>query len=132
MALAVVFESGWQNIGATPEGMAGTRAREFMKGLPAAWDDIHFIDGYPDDYCVLARRKGHDWYLAGINTGEERTLSISLDFLKTRDYRINLFTDDAVGKVMVKELQVHTQTPLDIQLIPNGGFGVVFYDSYEE
>ncbi len=130
MALAVVFESGWQNIGATPEGMAQTRAREFMKGLPTAWDDIHFIEGYPDDFCVLARRKGKDWYLAGINSGNERTVSISLDFLKQGDYKVKLYTDDADGKVTSKEMDINTQTAFVSYLIPNGGFGVIFYDSF--
>jgi alpha-glucosidase len=132
MALAVVFESGWQNIGATPEGLAETEAKSFLKNLPAAWDDIHFIDGYPDDFCVLARRKDNDWYLAGINAGNDKTVSVPLDFLKQGTYIIHLFSDDANGKVTVKEMEADTQNPLDIQLIPNGGFGVVFYDSFVE
>ncbi len=40
MALAVVFESGWQCISVSPEAAKGHPARGFLQGVPTAWDDI--------------------------------------------------------------------------------------------
>jgi len=124
MALAVMFESGWQNIGASPEGLAQTMAREFLMDLPAAWDDIRFIEGYPGKYCVLARRKEGTWYLAGINAGFPRTVSILPDFLAPGIYYTSLFRDDSRGKVVSEKIIVESTRPLEIHMPANGGFGV--------
>jgi alpha-glucosidase len=129
MALAVIFESGWQNISATPEGMEQTLAREFLKGLPSAWDEIEYIDGYPGKYCVLGRRKGDTWYLAGINAGSSRTVSIATDFLKSGEHKVNLFRDDSQGRVISEEITIHTSGNLEIEMLANGGFGVKIPDS---
>jgi hypothetical protein len=129
MALAVVFESGWQNIGASPEALNKTRAKDFLRNLPAAWDDIHFIEGHPDTHCVLARRKGNSWHIAGINTEEPRKLSISLDFLKEGTYDVVLYTDNIEGKIIISELRINTIDGLEVEMIKNGGFGVKFTHS---
>jgi len=63
LALAVVYESGWMHFA------DGTKAylelpeapRQFLKDVPAAWDDTKFIEGYPGKYIFIARRKGNQW-----------------------------------------------------------------------
>jgi alpha-glucosidase len=132
MALAVMFESGWQNIGASPEGVAQTKAKDFLKNLPAAWDDIHFIDGYPDEYCIMARRKGDDWYLAGINSSPAREVAINLDFLKEGTYKIIFYTDDVNGEVITVNRQLNTEESMKVKMIENGGFGLMVPDSFSE
>jgi hypothetical protein len=129
MALAVLFESGWQNIGASPEALDKTKAKDFLRNLPAAWDDIHFIEGHPDTHCVMARRKGNNWYIAGINTDEPRKLSINLDFLKEGTYEVTLYSDNTEGKVITSKLKINTKNGLDVGMIKNGGFGMVFSNS---
>ena len=129
MALAVVFESGWQNIGASPEALNKTRAKDFLRNLPAAWDDIHFIEGHPDTHCVVARRKGSNWYIAGINTEEPKKLSISLDFLKEGTYEVILYSDNKEGKVITSEMQISTIDRLEVEMMRNGGFGVMVANS---
>ena len=69
LAQAVIFLSGIQHYAETPEGMKTVPdyVRNMMKEIPVAWDETHFIDGYPGKYIVLARRSGKTWYVAGIN-----------------------------------------------------------------
>ena len=87
MALAVVFQSGWQSIGIDPESAKDyPNAVAFLKNLPSVWDDILFIDGNPDEFAIVARRKGNDWWVAGINAGTARTVHLKLDFLKPGRY----------------------------------------------
>jgi alpha-glucosidase len=93
MALAVLFESGWQCMSVSPESMKDNPAKAFLKHLPSAWDDIHFVDGHPDQFAVLARRKGRDWWLAGINAGTPREVRVPLGFLKPGSYRVKLYRD---------------------------------------
>ena len=66
LALTVVYESGFV---ALADSIASYRAQPqsvqtFLSALPAAWDEIRFLQGDPTSHVVVARRKGSDWYLA--------------------------------------------------------------------
>lgn len=81
LALTVLFESGIQHLADRPESfLAQPQAvRDFLSNLPTAWDETRLLSGYPAEYVVMARRKGHKWYLEGINgTDEEQTLDFTL------------------------------------------------------
>ena len=40
--------------------------REFLHGVPVAWDETRFLSGAPSSHAIIARRfKGH-WWIAGI------------------------------------------------------------------
>lgn len=139
MALAVVFESGWQSMGIDPESAKEyPKALAFLKNLPSTWDDIRFIDGSPDEFAVVARRKGNDWWIAGINAGTARTVHLKLDFLKPGSYSSTLYQDDpatlhaieATGTgIEATPLTFDAKMPLTITLAPNGGFGLRVDDS---
>ncbi|HSX84195.1 MAG TPA: glycoside hydrolase family 97 catalytic domain-containing protein, partial [Cellvibrio sp.] len=49
LALPIIFLSGIQHIVETPEGMATVPyfVKAFMRKVPARWDAVKFIDGYP-------------------------------------------------------------------------------------
>ncbi len=97
MALAVVFESGWQCISVSPEAAKGHPASGFLKSVPTAWNDIKVISGRPDEYVVLARSKGGKWYVAGINAGNARTVKIPMDFLSNGQYKATIYRDGKPG-----------------------------------
>ena len=97
LALTVVFESGIQHLADRPESfLAQPQAvRDFLSSLPTAWDETRLLSGYPGEYVVMARRKGHKWYVAGINgTDEEQTLDFALlkKYLKKKK-KAHLFLD---------------------------------------
>ncbi|MDP6636264.1 MAG: glycoside hydrolase family 97 catalytic domain-containing protein [Phycisphaerae bacterium] len=131
MALAVVFESGWQCISVSPEGMKGHPAGGFLKDIPTAWDDIKAISGRPDEYVALARRKGRKWYLAGINAGKARTVRIPMDFLSNGEYKAAIYRDGKAGatptetEVLVETVNVDKTTVHELQMQADGGFGIV-------
>jgi alpha-glucosidase len=79
LALSVLFLSGIQHFAETPDGMAHMPAhvKDFLRQLPTAWEDVQFIEGFPGEYVVLARKQGNKWYVAGINgTGQEKTVTV--------------------------------------------------------
>ena len=91
----MLFESGLQHLADRPESfLAQPQAvQDFLGKLPAAWDETRFVSGYPGESCVLARRSGKTWYVAGINgTDNEKTLSVPLDFVKGK-YTVTMFAD---------------------------------------
>ncbi len=124
IATSVLFWSGVQHFAETPVGMAAVPdyVREFMSGVPAVWDDIKFIDGYPGKYVVLARRSGTAWYIAGINGEEtERTVKIDLSFLG--DYRTGMvITDGDENRSFVSRELSPGQAVVDLSMKPRGGF----------
>jgi hypothetical protein len=69
LATAVLFTSGIQHYAEIPAGLrkAPPYVREFLKHVPAIWDDVKFVEGFPGQYVVMARRAGKTWYVAGIN-----------------------------------------------------------------
>ena len=81
LATAVLFQSYVQHFAMTPENLidAPAWAVDFMKEVPTKWDEVKFIDGYPGQYVVLARRAGDKWYYVGINASpESRTVEVDL------------------------------------------------------
>ncbi|MFC9504214.1 glycoside hydrolase family 97 C-terminal domain-containing protein [Streptomyces sp. NPDC057002] len=49
-----------------------------MRTVPVAWDETRFLAADPGSHVVVARRKGHTWYVAGVN-GRTLTISPGLD-----------------------------------------------------
>ena len=70
LATAVLFQSSVQHFALAPNNLqdAPDWAIEFMKDVPTTWDETRFIDGYPGKYCIMARRHGTKWYVAGITS----------------------------------------------------------------
>jgi len=123
IALSVLFTSGIQHIAETPNGMAAQNefVKDYMSSLPETWDDVKFIDGYPGRFVVLARRKGGDWYIAGIN-GEksERTVTILLSFIKNIFKGMIITDSNNTDELIMKESSL--SDPLILTMKPYGGF----------
>jgi hypothetical protein len=123
IALSVLFTSGIQHIAETPRGMAAQKdfVREYMSTLPATWDDVKFIDGYPGKFVVMARKNGARWYIAGIN-GEntERGIPLNVPFL-TESSRAIIITDSVDTKFFMKR-GIDFSKPVTITMHPYGGF----------
>ncbi len=124
LALPFVFESGWTCMADKPEAYRNSPAREILQKLHAAWDGIRFIDGYPGEFCCLARRKGADWYVAAINGPRERTVDIPLDFIGEGEHRVKIYTDGEGENAFLQVMQrdIRKGEKLTLKLKKNGGF----------
>lgn len=123
LALTVIFESAWQCIADSPESILNSPAKDFIKEVPAAWDDIRFLDGYPGEFVCLARRKGNSWFIAGINSSEPRDVSIPLHFTNIGTDKIRLYIDsDNSESLSVKNITISKNKPLQVHMNRNGGF----------
>lgn len=125
LALAVLFTSGIQHLAEVPEGMAKApdEVRSFLKQLPAAWDDLRFLDGYPGKHVVIARRSGDRWIVAGIN-GTDEAQTVTLDLTGLGDGPGRLITDGPGGELgfAVRDLAIEAGEPQELTLVPRGGF----------
>ena len=123
LALTVLFESGLQHLADRPESFLAQpqTVQDFLGMLPAAWDETRFISGYPGESCVLARRSGNTWYVAGINgTDNEKTLSVPLDFVKGK-YTVTMFADSG-SKDDPWRIETIQKLPATVTCQPRGGF----------
>ena len=122
LALSVVFQSGIQHIAEIPRGMAKQPdyVVDFMKQVPAHWDDIKFIDGYPGKYVALARKNGDKWYIAGIN-GETKMQTVVIDLSKLGDYNGGTLISDGDTPRKFSKTELEGST-LGIMMKPYGGF----------
>ena len=126
LALSVIFESGILHFAdnANSYKSQDPRTREFLGSVPSAWDDTKFIRGEPGKDIVLARRKGNDWYLAGLNGDDHsKAFTIDLSFLGNGSYKSVLFSDgDEPRKISIREKTESKSDELSIRLLAKGGF----------
>ncbi len=126
LALSVVFESGFQHFADRPEGYKSLppEPKEFLKNVPVSWDNTKLLDGYPGEKVIIARKKGNQWYLGGINGKDElQTLKINFDFLGTGDFKLKLIKDGENDKSFAVEvIKVKKGDVLNVECLPRGGF----------
>ena len=127
LALTVLFESGLQHLADKPESYFAQprEVQDFLSNLPAAWDDTRFIDGYPGDYAVIARKANSKWYIAGINgTDSPKDININVKELIKGKVKAQLFfdTQDSSSLWSINNTSV---VPNKISCLPRGGFVIV-------
>ncbi|HUC79446.1 MAG TPA: glycoside hydrolase family 97 catalytic domain-containing protein [Flavisolibacter sp.] len=123
LATAVLFQNPVQMFALTPNNLtdAPAFAIDFMKIVPTTWDETVFLEGYPGNYCVLARRNGSQWYVAGVNAGKEPIkLKLNLSMLAGR--KLNMINDDANKLSSSKEIAVNKNGELLVEMQASGGF----------
>ena len=122
LALSVIFQSGIQHIAEIPRGMAKQPdyVVDFMKQVPAHWDDVKFIDGYPGKYVALARKNGDKWYVAGIN-GQTKVQTVIVDLSQLGDYNGGTLISDGDTPREFTKTELEGST-LGIMMKPYGGF----------
>lgn len=124
LALSVLFTSGIQHYPEVPEGMAKMPdyVREWMKHVPAVWDDVRLLEGFPGRYVALARRSGDTWYIAGIN-GEttERTFNLDLSRVAKKG-RAELIRDGSEAGFSREEIAWKKGGAVTVKVPSHGGF----------
>lgn len=124
LALPVLFLSGIQHIAEIPEGMEKQPlfVQDYLKNIPTLWDSSKFITGYPGKDAIIARKKGDNWYISGINgENKEKTFTLDLSFI-TKENGVYISENEA-GFV---QADVSPTTSTDVSLKPYGGFVMKF------
>ncbi|MGP4007503.1 glycoside hydrolase family 97 catalytic domain-containing protein [Streptomyces sp. 4N124] len=123
LALSVVYESGVQHFADSVESYASRPlAERFLAGVPTVWDDTELVDGAPGDRAVFARRSGGEWFLGAVTSGGARTLDVSLGFLGSGHWLLDLYRDAPGGGLAVETREVTADSRLVVDVPANGGF----------
>ena len=129
LAMFIVYDSPMQIFSGNPsEGMREPEFMQLLGGLPTMWDETIIPDAQVGKFIVTARRKGTEWYLAGMTGWEARDLTVSMDFLDGENYRATICKDGINADRYAGDYVISRDTPvmktdkLTIHLAPGGGF----------
>ncbi|WP_291857034.1 glycoside hydrolase family 97 protein [Marinilabilia sp.] len=136
LALYVVIYSPLQMAADLPENYLNQPAFQFIREVPVDWEDTRVLNGEIGEYITIARqdRNSEDWFLGSISDEEERTLTISLDFLEPgHKYNAVIYRDDTQAHyknnpldILIEEREVTSDMSLTLQLASGGGQAVHF------
>jgi alpha-glucosidase len=131
LAMYVVYESPIQMVSDYPEAYKGQPSFQFIKDVPATWDETKVLNGIPGEYINIARRKGDNWFLGSMTNWNPRELSISLDFLSDGAYVAEIYMDAPDSGLypknnIIKRIEVNKNQQLDLSLATAGGCAVRF------
>lgn len=131
LALVTLFESGVQHLCDYHTKYQALFSnyptiKTILKEVPTTWDETKFVEGSPGDYVVLARRKGNDWFVSGINSkNTAKAISFNTNFLASGQYDKLSFEDGA------SQFTYHTNentfvsgSNISAQMAAYGGFTV--------
>ncbi|AGZ44614.1 glycoside hydrolase family 97 catalytic domain-containing protein [Actinoplanes friuliensis] len=125
VALALVYESGWQHLADRPETYeAHPEALRTLSQLPTVWDESKLLSGAPGQETVFARRHDDRWYVGGISAVAAKTYSTELDFLGNGRFLAETLRDGDDGLVRESRIVRRTDT-LSVPERANGGFVTV-------
>ncbi len=125
LATAVLFQSSVQHFALAPNNLqdAPEWAMDFMRMVPTTWDETVFIDGYPGRFCIMARRSGARWYIAGINAQEAPVKTkIDLSPFFQKGAKLTTYTDDSKLNGSSTTGVVNKGTPFAVVIPQNGAF----------
>jgi alpha-glucosidase len=126
LALYVVFESELEMVSDYPEHYAGQKEFDFIKRVPATWDEVRSLGGSPMQWISVARRSGKDWYVGTLTNWDPLSVQIPLSFLGDGKYEAEIYADapdsatEATHTVLTRE-PVDKTTVLGIQMVSGGG-----------
>jgi alpha-glucosidase len=107
----------------------GQKELEFLKAVPASWDETRVLNGVPPEYITIARRKENEWFIGSITNWDARELDIPLNFLGSGTYDAEIYADGPNASAepknsIVDKRRVNTQTVLNLKLAQGGGCAV--------
>jgi hypothetical protein len=141
LALYVVLYSPMQMAADLPENYLDQDGNlhpmfQFIQDVPVDWDESRMLQAEIGDYVVTTRKeKGTDnWFLGAVTDENERTLSISLDFLdESKTYTATIYRDgknaswdENPTQYEIETQEVTSQSELDLWMAPGGGTAISF------
>jgi hypothetical protein len=125
LALAVVYESGFQNYAGSVQAYRDRPQLErFLEQVPTVWDETRLLSGAPGDAATFARRDKDRWFLGSVAEATPGTERVALDFLGAGRWRVEVVRDGQDGLVRESKV-VDRRATLEVPTVSNGGFAAL-------
>lgn len=129
LAMYVVLENANAMVCDYPEAYEGQPGFDFLQNVPTTWDETFVIEGRPDQYLVIARKKNDVWWEGGITGDSARILKFRPMFFNEAggQWKLTLYQDDLKppfnpNALLIKTMKADPGTMLEIPLAAGGGF----------
>lgn len=128
MAMMALYDAPLQMLSDSPTKYEReAECFRFMAATPTTWDEVRGLDGDPDAYAVVARRKGNVWYVAGITNGDPRSYQLNTSFLGGGTWKMESFSDDwqrnyEPSSYRHGTISVRSGESIAFRMMPGGGF----------
>jgi alpha-glucosidase len=131
LAMYVVLENANAMVCDYPEAYEGQEGFDFIQQVPVTWDKTIVPEGIPDQYIIVARKKGNDWWIGGITGNTSRVMKLNpvLSLGEKNAWQATIYQDDLKSPfnpngILIKTIKVDPSTVLDIPLSTGGGFAI--------
>jgi len=128
MAMIALYEAPLQMLCDSPTKYErNMECFSFMAATPTVWDDTVGLDGDPDSFIALARRKGDVWYVAGITNDKRRIYQLDTSFLGEGEWKMEAFRDSRMNRddpqaYSHDTIHVRSGETIALHMAPGGGF----------
>jgi len=129
LAMFVVYDNPMQIFSGNPsQGMQEPRFMELLGSVPSTWDTTVIVDARIGQYIVTARKKGKEWFIAGMTDWTPRDITLPLRFLEGGKFAYTFCRDgvnaDRYGSDYVLDNGELSGSVggLTVHLAPGGGF----------
>jgi alpha-glucosidase len=130
LALYVIFENANAMVCDYPEAYEGQDGFDFIRNVPTTWDETKVVAAKVNEYLIVARRKGKDWYVGAINNSKDRSVGVPLSFLSPGKYTAELMGDSSDAHIYPNKVK-HISEILDntrrLQVTMAGGGGFIIH-----
>jgi alpha-glucosidase len=102
---------------------------EFFNNVPTVWDKTMVLYAETGKIGVIARKKGDEWFIGGINGEESKRLNLSFSFLNQGvKYSARIYTDNPEintrTRVRTDNLNVDNSSVYIADLKANNGIAI--------
>jgi len=132
LAMYVVYDSPFVMLADSPDSYVSADGKlsagaDFLKKVPASWDETRFIAGDIGQYVVMARRKGETWYVGAMTNETGRKIRVPLGFLgSAAKWQARIWQDGAgLNDIRTSTATVSRGSNLSLTLAGSGGAVVV-------
>ena len=102
---------------------------EFFDNVPTVWDETRVLHAKIGEYGVIARKKGDEWFIGGINGANTTKLDFNFSFLDPdKEYSAKIYSDDPSVNtrthVRIDSTTINSKTLHPVNLAPNNGIAM--------
>lgn len=131
LALYVIDYDPFQMVSDAPQAYENQPAFQFIRDVPASWDETRALQGRPSETVTIARRKGRDWYVGSITNWTPRDITLPLNFLGSGVYTAQIYQDAKDADQFPQHVSIETKTvqhgdTLNLHLVSGGGCAIRF------
>lgn len=126
LAMYVVYLSPFGSVSDSPDTYHESPAGlDFLRTVPASWDETRYVAGEIGESIAIARRKGQSWYIGAMNNETARSMTLPLGFLGKGRFEATIWADGARPDAIEKTVRpVSAGDSIALQLAGSGGAAI--------